>query len=104
VADLPPCPDVPTLRDLLLGRPADDQAEAVEQHVLDCARCVETLRSLIDDSALAQALRQGASAPELPQGAEVESLLQRLRALRDLPAANGPGEGDPRRADTEPNA
>ncbi len=75
------CPAAADLRRLLLGQVPDDQAEPIEQHLLECRRCVQALGSLKDEDAVMLALRQGSGADEVGQGAEVEALIRRVAGL-----------------------
>jgi eukaryotic-like serine/threonine-protein kinase len=91
----PPCPDVEDLQRLVQGRAGDPQAEVLESHLLECPHCVQAMHTLKDEGGLAEALRQGATAAEVPQGAEVEGLVRRIRGLASAGTLTGAGSGTP---------
>jgi serine/threonine protein kinase/formylglycine-generating enzyme required for sulfatase activity len=76
------CPDTQTLRQFLAGEASDSADAFLEQHLLECPRCVQHLGKLKTDSALLKALRKPAPA-EAPAG-EVGPLVRRLCQLPGL--------------------
>lgn len=88
-----PCPGVRELDQLLSGQLPDDQAEWIEQHLLNCTRCVGTMRTLKDQGTLVDALRGRAGPVEVPEGPEVESLVRRMHGLtRGFAGASSEGD------------
>ncbi len=79
------CLDARSLQQLLSGQTPEEQAEAMEQHLLHCSHCIERIRMVKDEGNLLTDLRQGASpAAEVPQeGPEIEALVSRVRTLTE---------------------
>lgn len=76
------CPDTRTLGDFLIGNVPDDQAETLERHLAQCARCLKLVRTLRPSDAFVDAVRAGLGT-EMP-GSEVdEALVGRLCRLID---------------------
>jgi WD40 repeat protein/serine/threonine protein kinase len=75
------CPTALELQDLLLGQVDDSRGEPLEQHLLQCAKCVETMGRLKSESTLLHSLRKDTVRVEVPEGAEVEALARRMREL-----------------------
>jgi hypothetical protein len=68
---------------MLSGSLPDKVAEPIEQHVLNCPRCIQIMAALRDNDTLVEALRARDSVKEVPQGPEVEDLVARMRDLTD---------------------
>lgn len=87
------CPDERALEQLALGLTPDLLAGALEEHVLHCDACVQTLKRLRTRDPLANALRPDKPGPPVMEGgrgADAESLIRRLKAL---PGASQTYEG-----------
>jgi hypothetical protein len=97
------CPAADTLERLLLGEMAEDEAAALEGHVLHCGRCTSTLHALRGEDDLVQAMRHAVTAAgPLPRGDLVDSVIERACRLEpsdEPPAACGaadtPRDGPP---------
>jgi anti-sigma factor RsiW len=86
-----PCPDGQILRSFLLGQGSASQSGAVEQHLEQCDRCVETLHALGTEDTLTEALRHGPEKAVLGSADDqVEGLIDRMCKLR--PAGAAPAE------------
>jgi WD40 repeat protein len=90
VKDSTACLDTASLQQLLLGEVPDAQAEAMEQHLLSCPKCIERMRLFKDESNLLTDIRQGAAlASEVSSdGPGIEALVCRLRTLTESPTFN----------------
>jgi Protein kinase domain/Bacterial tandem repeat domain 1 len=85
------CPDAEALRRLALGQLAEEQAQGLEAHLLECEACVGALRRVADHEPLTQALRGEAAGADVPHGPEVENLIHHLR---HVVAHASPGPAD----------
>jgi serine/threonine protein kinase len=74
------CPEVQNLQQLSLGELPDELADALEQHLLLCETCVQTMRMFRAEDTLLAAARARV-AEKVPEGPEVEHLVQRIRKL-----------------------
>jgi WD40 repeat protein/serine/threonine protein kinase len=83
-----PCPDVEDLRGLMLGVIADSQAESLEQHLLLCDRCDQTVDQLWAEDTLVTAMRGQATLAEELEEEVVAGLIERLQALRTGPVGS----------------
>ena len=77
-----PCPDVEDLRQFLLGRLADPQADPIGQHLPQCPHCLDAVAALEADSEdrairALQALAVQASDRDL-----LEGLISRVQQLQ----------------------
>ncbi len=96
-----PCPRRDELERLLLGDLPEEETAALEEHVADCPRCLETIRALQTEDALVVAVRAGGRAEDMPWPAVDEDLIARLYRLpQELPGPpstirDGPGAGAP---------
>src|SRR4051812_17965503 len=88
------CPPPAELERLFLGGVPEGQAEALEQHVLRCAACLETLQQRAQArDVLAGMLRQSGSDPDV-SSATVETLMRKLKSWRPG-SPGGPSQGSP---------
>src|SRR5262249_39655502 len=74
-------PEPPILEQLLLGLLPAGEAEALEQHLLECRACVQTVQALQTDDALVTAMRARVARPlaaDQPERELVEGLIGRL--------------------------
>jgi len=76
------CPDAATLERLFSGLVPEDEAAALEQHVLECSRCCATARALSAGDTLADALQAHTAADSLAGESRVQDLIARLQTLR----------------------
>src|SRR5262249_3447386 len=81
------CPDFPTLRQFLLAELSEREAEALEQHLLECNSCCELARSFQESDSLLEALRNEPNVAEDPEGELVADLMERFRLV--WPAREG---------------
>ncbi len=87
-----PCPDSPSLRQLLAGRVPLPDAEPLYDHLGRCDRCAALARSLDPDDWLSAAVR-GAADGAAPAEPSVDGLIDALRRAGPPPAgADGPAE------------
>jgi serine/threonine protein kinase len=93
------CPELERLKEFQRGELSPAEALRLENHLLDCGRCAETLDSLAAEDTLAELVRAQAGGPPEAAPPAVEVLIQRLSTL----AFDGeaPRTGDTRAADTE---
>ena len=70
-----PCPEVETLRPLLLGELFESEAAQLERHILTCPACAARLQALEDEDSLVRAMRAQASGAGWPHGEDVERLM-----------------------------
>ncbi len=88
------CPDLPTLRQFLLAELPESEAEALEQHLLECDSCCQQARSFTGSDSLLEALRNEPTVAEDPEGELVADLMERFRLIRpageELPASDPP--------------
>jgi WD40 repeat protein/serine/threonine protein kinase len=82
------CPAVPDLQRLLLGPLPDREAEDLEQHLLQCNSCLQTLKGLPGNDTLVEAFRAQAAAGPRPPSTLVTELIRKLEGLRP-PAGAG---------------
>jgi tRNA A-37 threonylcarbamoyl transferase component Bud32 len=97
-----PCPDAAALRRYLLGQTPLPEADAVEQHLAACPRCLQSLEGLRADDSLTLNLRAGAR--EQPDSPEVAELIQRLSRLGELPSEQATQALDGSTPSEEPTA
>jgi hypothetical protein len=76
------CPDLTTLRQFLLAELPEKEAEALEQHLLECDSCCERARSCSGSDSLLEALRNEPTVKEDPEGELVADLMERFRPIR----------------------
>jgi serine/threonine protein kinase len=95
MADQIGCPDVESLRRLMLGRAAADEARSLGEHLLHCAQCAETVHSIDATDLLVQAARAGKNAAQHPDQAHIAALIRRLQQIPAPSAAvaSPPTEG-----------
>ena len=72
----PSCPGVEILKQFLIGQTSEEEAQHLEEHLLSCARCLETARSLPLGDTLISSLQQGR---EIASRAPGSPLLEPLR-------------------------
>src|SRR5438309_1579156 len=77
------CPSAQELQELLLGNLSDAMAEELEEHLLHCPVCVETLRSLPTADTLLSAIRPGEGEPHESESTYVEGLIHRLESIQE---------------------
>src|SRR4051812_34658461 len=94
MSDESTCPGARLLRRLSLGQLPDDEAESVERHLLGCPRCVAAVRGVAGESPLVGLLRHR-SAVEVPQGADVEAVVGRVREAAAAAGAETRSYPDP---------
>jgi WD40 repeat protein len=95
MAAISACPDAPRLQQLLRGLVTDREAAPLEEHLVYCATCLQTLRSLpVEDTLCETAGRVGwvegrdpPSACPAVGAAATADLIRRLKALRPSGAA-----------------
>lgn len=75
------CPDRTTLRQFLLAELPENEAEALEQHLLECEVCCEQARDFQDSDTLLEALRSEPTVAEDPEAELVADLMQRFRLI-----------------------
>jgi tetratricopeptide (TPR) repeat protein/tRNA A-37 threonylcarbamoyl transferase component Bud32 len=80
------CPSVEQLRCLLTGQVPEQEAEAVEVHLLNCDACLRAIKALVDEDPLAKAMRG------LPPWVEAAA----ERAVERVAGADAPGETEAR--------
>src|SRR5262245_9125179 len=90
MADQIGCPDVESLRRLMLGQAAADEAESLGEHLLHCARCADTVHSLDATDLLVQAARAGKKVWEDADQGYIAALIQRLQQLPAPSAVEAP--------------
>lgn len=90
------CPPSSELERLFLGGLSDAEADALEQHVLGCAACRQTLEQLLGakDSLAAALVATGASQTSVSASPAVRDLVKKLKSLqprsvRPTPRGNG---------------
>ncbi len=88
------CADVQVLKRLVRGKIVGEEAEALEQHLLQCDRCAETVNVLASQDTVAEAIRGEGTLADEPDSALVRGLVERLRGLRPC-AATPSGETPP---------
>jgi eukaryotic-like serine/threonine-protein kinase len=76
------CPDPKALERFLLGDVGEAEAEVLEAHLLDCARCAELCGRLPADDTLSEALRTATDLVELQDEPRLARLMDRLVRLR----------------------
>ncbi len=76
------CPDLLTLQQFLLAELPESEAEALEQHLLECDSCCERARSLQGSDTLLEALRREPTVAEDPEGEVVADLMERFQLIR----------------------
>src|SRR5438067_13334960 len=81
------CPDPSVLEELVLGRLAGPEAEALEAHLTTCPRCVATLQELPGEDELVRALRPPLRAEETPREHLARAAMPGLKRLRAQHAA-----------------
>src|SRR5687767_1262232 len=69
------------LEQLLLQPLADQQAEAIAQHLETCPSCSRAAEALLQGDAMAEAMRQGSQSSSSTPGADVHALIARLKGL-----------------------
>jgi WD40 repeat protein/serine/threonine protein kinase len=75
------CPDEQVLGRLVLGRLAEEEAEALARHLEQCGRCAATVHSLAAEDTLVAAARARPGAGDEPDDEIVEALIERLSGL-----------------------
>lgn len=86
------CPDQSEIQRLLLGQVSEDEAAAIEQHLLNCERCATLADSLMPAEDITAMLAQAETGVfRTPETAAVEQLIQRVRGMRP-PAASRSGD------------
>ena len=75
------CPDATTLQRLGVGLLPDEEAELLEQHVLECAQCFAALKGLQVGDILLDALRDTPSTVLIALRADAAALIDRLKAV-----------------------
>lgn len=76
-----PCPQPEAIEQLLLGHTAGPQAELLELHVEQCARCLEVVRALRLEDPLVAVVRAGARETPIPASGLRDSLMYALCRL-----------------------
>jgi hypothetical protein len=92
-----PCPERNVLASFLVGRMPEADADALERHLGECAKCGDTIHSLnVEDTfvGLARAANGAGAEAEIPEREVVEKLIAKLQAL-------APAAGDSRDGGTE---
>jgi serine/threonine protein kinase/Leucine-rich repeat (LRR) protein len=93
------CLDVEVLKQFLTGQCAEQDAAALEEHLLQCDRCAETVNRLMAEDPMAEMLRRPRPvAAEEGEGEPVKALINRLCRLQgntDAPAAEATAAGTP---------
>ena len=85
------CPDVQHLRELLLGRIAQPEADDLEHHLSSCNRCVQTVAKLSTDDTLVEAVRH-AHCPVVEESDPIlHDLMDRLKHREASPANSAVG-------------
>lgn len=84
------CFDAEVLTKFLKGTLAGSEVASLEQHLLQCDRCAETVNALVNRDTLVEAMQAPATVAEEPESDVVRGLIERLRRLR--PAAESLGE------------
>ncbi|HEV3263036.1 MAG TPA: serine/threonine-protein kinase, partial [Gemmataceae bacterium] len=88
------CPDDESLRQLLLGRLPPEAAQSLEQHLLQCDRCGDTVQALKAEDTLAAVM--GRPRPTAAQGSEGEVVRDLIGHLEELrPSIASPASGTP---------
>ncbi|MEM7454737.1 MAG: protein kinase [Planctomycetota bacterium] len=84
------CPEAGTLVDFLLGKLSSNELESCQEHIADCAPCVETIRGLkIDGDTLSDLTREAWEAAQAEENTAtqeagiVEGLIARMQRLSD---------------------
>src|SRR5262245_45240118 len=90
MADQIGCPDVESLRRLMLGQAVADEAQLLGEHLLHCAQCAETVHSIDATDVLVQAARAGASTAQHPDQSHIAALINRLQTIPAPSAAEAP--------------
>jgi hypothetical protein len=75
------CPAVDEWQRLARGAATGDDADSLEEHLLHCAKCLETVKSLPATDPLLAALRQTPAASPPADSGDTIILLQRLKQL-----------------------
>jgi formylglycine-generating enzyme required for sulfatase activity/serine/threonine protein kinase len=88
-----PCPGLDDYQRLLRGLLPSRQVTSLTEHLEHCEPCLEAVRQLSADDSLQEVLPE-ARAAELPGGALVEGLIQRVCRLRSAGAHTPPPAGD----------
>jgi serine/threonine protein kinase len=81
------CPDAEALQRLAMGFLADEEAEPLEQHLVDCANCLQMLKGLQAWDTLLDALKAGQSTvirSLRAEGLDAAAVINRLKALPAL--------------------
>src|SRR5437764_6255686 len=60
--------------------PIDPEAESLEQHLLECTSCFQTVKTLHGEDTLVEAIRAQAASSERPRSELVAELMERLRS------------------------
>jgi hypothetical protein len=81
----PPCPDIQTLQNYLLGQVGEPEAGALERHLIGCLRCLETMKTLPQEDPLVSDMRAQARGKTEPPGEVVLRLMDRFGKLRRSP-------------------
>jgi hypothetical protein len=93
------CLDVELLKQFLTGQSAEHDAAALEEHLLQCDRCAETVNRLMAEDTMAEILRRARPvAAEEAEREPVKALITRLCRLQgntDAPAAAATDAGTP---------
>jgi len=83
------CPPPADLERLFLGGLSDKEVEAVEQHVLQCASCLDKLKQLFrTKETLARVLRDETSGDAFRSTPVVQALIEKLESLRSASASS----------------
>lgn len=78
------CPDLLTLQQFLLAELPESEAEALEQHLLECDSCCERARSFQGSDTLLEALRREPTVADDPEGELVADLMERFGLIRPV--------------------
>src|SRR5690242_686309 len=73
-----PCPTLPDYQQLLLGLLPEREAERVEEHVLHCPACVQTVQEVLAGDTLVEALRAQPAVAEKPEQDVIDGLIRQL--------------------------
>jgi hypothetical protein len=74
------CPSVDDYQQLSLGLLPDSVAAELEQHLLECAPCIETVRKVATDPRLAAALHAQAEPTPVAEKKQIDTLIGRMLA------------------------
>jgi len=95
MAVLSPCPNRQLLEQLVLGRLSAPDADTLEAHVTDCARCAEAVGRLTATDPLVEAMQAHVEPLAETDQALVQELINRLKILCPVALANAAGSHGP---------